>query len=104
MRTRLARVPRPSGKRFLTCPTLAQNARARNAYRLPVLGYRPLKAARPPVAGVCFSGSAAEAGPELRQILEVASAGEDGRKMHLRPDPDFEDFARDCIRLANEEK
>jgi hypothetical protein len=24
--------------------------------------------------------------------------------MHLRPDPDFEDFARDCIRLAGEEK
>jgi hypothetical protein len=24
--------------------------------------------------------------------------------MHLRPDPDFEDFARDCIRLAGEER
>jgi hypothetical protein len=24
--------------------------------------------------------------------------------MHPRPDPDFEDFARDCIRLANEER
>jgi hypothetical protein len=24
--------------------------------------------------------------------------------MHPRPDPDFEEFARDCIRLAGEEK
>ena len=24
--------------------------------------------------------------------------------MHLRPDPDFEEFARDCIRLAGEER
>jgi hypothetical protein len=24
--------------------------------------------------------------------------------MHLRPDPDFEEFALDCIRLSNEEK
>lgn len=24
--------------------------------------------------------------------------------MHLRPDPHFEDFARDCIRLAHEER
>jgi hypothetical protein len=28
----------------------------------------------------------------------------EGRMMHLRPDPDFEDFARDCIRLAGEER
>jgi len=24
--------------------------------------------------------------------------------MHLRPDPDFQDFALDCIRLSNQEK
>jgi hypothetical protein len=24
--------------------------------------------------------------------------------MHLRPDPDFEEFALDCIRLSNQEK
>ena len=24
--------------------------------------------------------------------------------MHLRPDPDFQEFALDCIRLSNQEK
>jgi hypothetical protein len=40
---------------------------------------------------------------ELRQILQVDYSMED-RRLRLKPDPDFEEFARDCIRLARQEK
>jgi hypothetical protein len=40
---------------------------------------------------------------ELRKTLQVACSSKEG-DMHLRPDPDFQDFALDCIRLSNQEK
>ena len=40
---------------------------------------------------------------ELRRILQVDYSMED-RRLRLKPDPDFEEFARDCIRLARQEK
>src|SRR3954447_22429558 len=43
------------------------------------------------------SGTSSECGRCFLSIMER-------RMMPLRPDPDFEDFARDCIRLAGEER